>query len=126
MKIEIELEAVESLKKELEYKEQHIQKLEAELNALDSKTLKEQAVNLSKELFDLYMTTVFRHLGFDNEAGIWKRGSVEWKRDLEQHLGKTWYNSERLEINIGANISKNWRSAFLSLGINPKSELEDE
>lgn len=35
MKIEIELEAVESLKKELAYKEQQIQKLEAELKALD-------------------------------------------------------------------------------------------
>lgn len=126
MKIEIELEAIESLKKELEYKDQQIQKLEAELKALDSETLKGQAVDLSKTMFDHYMTTVFRHLGFDNETGGWRRGSVEWKENLEHWLGKSWYDSERLEINIGANISKHWRIAFLNLGIKSKSELEEE
>lgn len=126
MKIEIELEAVESLKKDLAHKEEQIKKLEAELKALDSKTLKEQAVDLSKMMFDNYMSTVFRHLGFDNDTGGWRRGSVDWKDDLEHWLGKNWYDSERLEINIGANISKHWRSAFLSLGIKPNPEPEDE
>lgn len=126
MKIEIELEAVESLKKDLAHKEEQIKKLEAELKALDSKTLKDQAVDLSKMMFDHYMNTVFRQLGFDNETGGWRRGSVVWKDDLEHWLGKNWYDSERLEINIEANISKHWRSAFLSLGIKPKPEPEEE
>ena len=125
MKIEIELEAVESLKKELTDKEQQSQKLEAELKALDTKTLKGQAVDLSKKLFDNYMECVFKHLGFTDNGG-WHRGSVDFKDNLEHWLGKSWWDSERLEINIGANVSKQWRSAFLSLGIKPKSEMESE
>jgi len=122
MKIEIEFEEVEALKKELARKEKLIKELEEELSKLDTKSLKEHAITLSKVLFDNYMNCVFLKLGFEDK---WHNGAVIFNDNLEHWLGESWWSSKRLDIRIEASISNQFHRAFLKLGIKPKSELED-
>lgn len=119
MKIEIEFEEVEALRKQIATKDEQIEKLTNYLQSLDSDTLKKQAVDLSKIMFHDYMESVFRHLGFkDNGKQLRsKRDSIVFEDNIEHWLGKSWYDSDRLTVNLGANISKHWRRAFLRLGI---------
>ena len=83
--------------------------------------LKAKAVRLSYRLFDNYMATVFEHLGF----GEWERGSVIVMDNLEHWIGKDWWNSDRIKVEIGANVTNTFKSAFLSIGIITKEEVEE-
>lgn len=112
MKIEIELSEVEKLKEENKIKSQKIIELETKLKELSENELKESAVKLSFTLFENYMNCVFRHLGFEQF-----RETVIIKDDLRHWLGKSWWNSEKLNIQIAANITNQFKNAFLSIGI---------
>lgn len=112
MKIEIELSEVEKLKEENKVKTQKIIELETKLKELSEDELKESAVKLSFTLFENYMSCVFKHLGFEPFGE-----SVIIKDNLRPWLGKSWWNSEKLNIQIGANITNQFKNAFLSIGI---------
>ena len=112
MKIEIELLEVEKLQEENKVKSQKIIELETKLKELSENKLKESAVKLSFTLFENYMSCVFKRLGFEPF-----RESVIIKDDLIHWLGKSWWNSEKLNIQIGANITNQFKKAFLSIGI---------
>jgi hypothetical protein len=110
--MKIELSEVENLKEENKSKSQKIIELETKLKELSESELKESAVKLSFILFENYMSCVFRHLGFESF-----RESVIVKDDLRHWLGKSWWNSEKINIQIGANITNQFKNAFLSIGI---------
>jgi hypothetical protein len=120
MKVEIELSEVEYLKSQLNESKKRNDELEAKLNELSESELKQKAVSLAYRLFDNYMGCVFTHLGFEN----WQRESVIIHDNLEHWIGKSWWNSERIKVEIGANVSNTFRKAFLSIGIIPKEEVE--
>lgn len=122
MKIEIELEDVEQLKWEIAHQKEEIAKLKEELKNLDKKELHKQAVTLSKILFNDYMTAVFSKLGFHEG---WQRDSVNFENNLEHWLGKDWWHSDRLTIGLRASISKEWKRAFLDMGIITKKDNDE-
>ena len=122
MKIEIELSEVEKLKDENKVKSQKINELEAKLKELSENELKESAVKLSFTLFENYMSSVFKHLGFETF-----RESVRINEDLRHWLGKSWWNSEKLNIQIGVNITNQFKTAFLSIGVlTPENKKEND
>ena len=118
MKIEVELAEVESLRSQLQQKEMEVNELEIKLKELSEPELKQKAVRLSYRLFDNYMAAVFKHLGF----GEWQRDSVIIREDLEHWLGKDWWDSDRITVELGANVTTKFKSAFLSIGILSKKE----
>lgn len=120
--MEIELSEVERLKSKLKKVETENKQLEEKLKELSEPELKAKAVRLSYRLFDNYMATVFKHLGF----GEWQRGSVIINSDLEHWLGKDWWNSDRIKIDLGANVSTKFKNAFLSIGIIAEEESKDD
>lgn len=122
MKIEIELAEVERLKSQLQQKEKEVKDLEAKLKELSELELKQKAVRLSYRLFDNYMATVFKHLGFEE----WQRDSVIFKDNLEDLIGKDWWNSDRLTIELGASVTTKFNSAFLAIGILTKKETKGD
>jgi hypothetical protein len=122
MKIEIELAEVERLRSQLQQREQQVNELEKKLKELSESELKQKAVRLSYRLFDNYMAAVFKHLGFVEE---WQRDSVIVRDNLEHWIGKDWWNSDRITIELGANVTTKFKSAFLEIGILTKKEVEE-
>ena len=121
MKIEIELSEVEALKWELQRTQTEKRQLEEKLKELSETELKAKAVRLSYRLFDNYMAAVFKHLGFEE----WQRESVIVRDNLEHWIGKDWWNSDRITVELGANVTTKFKSAFLSIGILTKKEVEE-
>ena len=121
MKIEIELSEVEALRWELQRTQTEKRQLEEKLKELSETELKAKAVGLSYRLFDNYMAAVFKHLGFEE----WQRESVIVRDNLEHWIGKDWWNSDRITVELGANVTTKFKSAFLSIGILTKKEVEE-
>lgn len=118
MKIEIELEEVERLRSQLQQREIEVNELKEKIKELSEPELNQKAVKLSYRLFDNYMATVFKHLGFEE----WSRNSVIIKDDLEHWIGKEWWNSDKITFEVGANVTTKFKTAFLSIGIITEEE----
>ena len=119
MKIEIELEAVESLKREISMLQTDKRELEEKLKSLDESELKKQANDLARKIFCDVMHRVFDELGFEDR--IWQN-DVNFG-NLQHYLGNSWTSSERLNIELGATITNQFKGAFLRMGI--KTEKGD-
>ena len=113
MKIEIELEDIELLKEQIKRLQKDKTELETKLNLLDEKALKQQAVDLARKLFGDVMNRVFSELGFEDKTWL---NDVDFGK-LQHYLGASWWNSEKLEIELGANVSNQFREAYLRMGI---------
>ncbi len=124
MKIQIELEEVEKLKAELQATKEKLQEAKEKLSEISEETLKQKAVNLSWRLFDNYMSAVFIHLGF-NEP--WNKQTVR-ADNLEHWVGKEWWKSGKIEIEVCANVTTKFREAFLRIGVitQPKEEVKED
>ena len=120
MKIEIELAEVEHLRIQLQQKEKEVNELQTKLKELSESELKQKAVRLSYRLFDNYMATVFKHLGFEE----WQRDSVIVRDNLEHWIGKDLWNSDRITVELGATVTTKFKTAFLSIGILTKKEVD--
>lgn len=120
-KIEIELAEIEKLKCTIERLEEKIQDRENKLKELNEEELKKRAINLGYFLFHSYMASVFKNLGFDQ----WNKDSVKMP-DIDHWLGKRWYNSDRIEMDICVNVSTKFRNALLTIGITDKKEKDDD
>lgn len=113
MKIEIEFEEVERLKRSIEVLQREKGELETKLKSLNESELKKQATSLAMKIFHDVMNRVFEKLGFE---GRMNPNEINFS-NLEHYLGKSWYTSERLHIELGATITDQFRCAFLSMGI---------
>lgn len=122
MKIEIEFEEVELLKMQLVQKQHLINQLESKLKELSEKELVEKAVRLSYRLLDNYLLAIFNRLGFEQTH----QKAVVIHYDLEHWIGKDWWNSDRFTIELGADVSTKFKSAFLSIGVLTKDEASDD
>ena len=99
-----------------------VKQLDKRLHGLSEPELNQKAIDLSWVLFISYMETVFEHLGF--EKVTWNRTVI--KDNLEQWLGKDWWNSDRVKVELGANVTTQFRAAFLSIGVITKEELKNK
>jgi len=113
MKITIDLEEVEALRKKIRNLESEKRELELKITNLDEKVLIDKAVRLSKRLFTQYIDLIFEKLNFDQKAD--NSVSID---DLEHYLGADWYNQrEKIKMTIGADITNHYKTAFLRLGV---------
>lgn len=125
MKVEIELNDLEALKLEALNKQSEIVQLKIKLNELDEHTLKQKAVDLSLRLLNDYLQCVFLSLGFDqkdekNNDTIF-RGSIKYKMPIYHMLDFPWSNEfDRLNIQLGADITRQFRNAYLEIGVTPE------
>lgn len=121
MKVEIELTELEALRIQLRESEHQKELLERKLRQLSEPEITKKAVLLSYHLFDNYMGAVFKHLGFEK----WQNKSVIKVNDIEHWLGKNWWFSDRLTIDLCANVTTKFKSAFLKIGIVTLDEKVD-
>jgi len=116
MKVEIDLDDLENLKKQIRSLTQEKKELETELKMLDEKALKSKAVDLARKMYGGVMLRVYEQLGFKDITGM---GQVDFI-ELEDRLGDKWYESEKLNVTLGATIIGDFRGAFMTMGIKTK------
>ena len=112
MKIEIEFEEVEKIRRYNKQMEEKLEELGEKLRSLEEPKIKERIVNGSKVLFRAYFEKVASELGMDPAA--WE--SVRFD-GLEHWVGAEWWKSDLIQVTLSANITSEWRSIFLSLGV---------
>lgn len=120
MKIEIALQDVESMRAKIKQLEKEVKDLEDKLQSLSEPALKKEAVKLSWRLFNDYLHATFTHLGFEST----NQHPVNTESNLEHWLGKSWYSSARIQFELGAVITNNFKRAFLNIGIVPAENNE--
>lgn len=116
MKIEIELEEIEALKKDIERLEFDNRNLMTQLEYLDEKELIDKAMRLSQELTIKCLGKIFEKLGFENHTNM---SDLPYRFNLRDGYGKYWWNSDNIEVEISATITNKMRSAFIRVGIVP-------
>lgn len=123
MKIEIELQEVEALRRQINELEVANDILKGKLKDLDESDLKDKAIRLSYRLLDNYLAAVFEGLGFTQK---YNDSTVIVKSDLERYLGKNWWdNKDRIKFELGAEITTEFKRAFLKIGVMPEEKIKE-
>ena len=122
MKVEVELQELENLRRDVRILEDENEKLQRKIKELNEDELIRKAVDLSWRLFANYQNAVFEKLGFEQKEII----TLETTADLKKELGQSWWNSERLNFNLGAIVTNEYRKAFLKIGVIIKEESTQE
>lgn len=113
MKIEIELNDLESLRKENQDLKKSNEELKLKLISLNEDELKKHAIGLSRSMFGSVMNRIFTELGFEDSICL---SDIDFG-ELEHYLGKNWWCSEKINVVLGANITNQFRKAYLRIGI---------
>jgi hypothetical protein len=113
MKIEIELQEVEKLKQTIKVLEEKLTIAEIKLEAFDEKQIDYKIKETAYNLFNNYMGLVFRELGF----GKWNSRYVDFNDDVEHWLGKRWYDTDKVSVEVRAVVSNKFKAMLLLLGV---------
>ena len=124
MKIEIDFEDVERLKRDIKFKNEEIEKLKAELKSLDKDKLYQDAYDMAEILASKYIHLILISIGFKDSQDYahFTSNSIRFDRKfLVYNLGKNWYDmKEKLNIEVGATITNTFKKAFVKIGIKPE------
>ena len=112
--VRIKLSELQDLKNQKEQAEAKVYQLEKELNLLEVESLKKQAVDLANLMFFEVIKKTMLTLGIDDisRSQTWFKFS-----DLKSHLGETFYNHEKLDIEIGLVFTNKIKEGFIKLMI---------
>ena len=112
MKVEIEYSEIESLHNEINRLKKTIKEQSDKLSSMDERVINENIEKLAFIMFNSCMRCVFEKLGFNDEFQ-----AIKYETDLNHYIGKNWWESDRIEVELGAVITTNFKRAFLNLGI---------
>lgn len=113
MEIKIEAQELINLKKHLELKDSEIKSLKSKLSELDENELNKKAKKYAFKLLDLYLSKVFSDLGFEKRCFI----DISGTHFELNSINNKWWEDENIEFKISADVSNNFRKAFLSFGL---------
>jgi len=113
MKIEIELSDIDILKNKIKSLENEKKVLEKKIESLDEEKLRQDALQLAMFIFNSTFTSVCDKIGFDYSPNWLNVDLVK----LDHYLGKTFWSSERMEVEIGVSLTNKFKTAFIKLGI---------
>ena len=117
MKIEIELHEVESLRKTVNTQEAEINNLRSHLKNLEEQELKRHSVIVAEKMCNAVLKAIFEKLGFESNTGFFDGLNF---RNLEHYYGENWMKHKDLEVTLEANITKEFKRAFINMGIKTK------
>jgi hypothetical protein len=116
MKVEIELEDLQALKITLEKRNEQLRKADEYIASLDALKLKEDALQLGRELFEKLVTKTIQSLGFqspDDSALI--RSNLYFKPrsyDAERLL-----KADNYDVELVVELRQAFKTAILHLGV---------
>lgn len=116
MKIEIELEYVESLKQRIEQLEKREEMLENQLKNSREEEYRNKALQLAEAALNKYVQAIFQGLGFEESYSPIK---VEY--DPINWSDGAWWINPNAKFEIKTEISQRFAKAFISIGINRSS-----
>lgn len=116
MKIEIDANEFHSLKKELEKAHDDIYSLKEELNKYNPEKFEKGIEDGALSLFQQYLKITFEKLGF-NDFGY--NGSNVLNYNCRYQYRK-WTLEPDLNIKLGAQLTEEWKRAFLNIGVTVK------
>ena len=130
MKVEIDVNDLDAIKQEREVYKNRVSFLEEKIKELDEIKLVERAIDLSYDLLQMYIGTIFKKLGFDDPIKN-RYNAVRFDvQDILAKHGKYWFNApELLDIEVEAKLAENLKLAFLKIGVNAdafKKEQKEE
>lgn len=113
MKVEIDIDELTQLKNTLHRTEQELSELRSQLKALDEEAIKESIKQSADNIFRAYVSKTFEHLGFTNTIY-----SVNYQCGLQRDFYNRWdLEVKDLRIELSAELSREWKSAFLKIGV---------
>lgn len=118
-KIEIELDYIENLKSQNRRLEEKVEELLERLNSIDETQLIERAKNLAVRLSEKTFDKIMTELGFS--ASVPFRGS---SLRISECGSSMWDDKNGWDVEIGAEIYKDFKRAFINIGIIPPREME--
>lgn len=112
--VKIKLKELQELKNRMEEAELKVCQLQKELKLLEKESLQNQAVDLANLMFYEVIKKTMLTLGIDDisRSQTWFKFS-----DLKSHLGETFYNHEKLDIEIGLVFTNKIKEGFVRLMI---------
>lgn len=123
-KIQIELDDLNRLQKENENLRIEVQELKDYVRETSERELLKKALNLSFKMMNEYMVEVFDHLGFDNKK--YEKSAVILHETTDWFVQNTYFNKPRITVTLDARITKEFRTAFIYLGVIPKKVQEEK
>ncbi len=121
MKIEIELDEIINIKRELGRLERENYELEQKIIDLNEDQNKQKIAELAQVMFEQVMLRVFKDLGYE-KIDYHIPHNIKF-RHLERQIGENWWNADNLEIELGVKITNLFRGAFLKLGVKDESNV---
>lgn len=118
MKIEIEYEEVESLRKQIEFLMEERDRLQAEIKDLRPEELKRDADHYAHAVVKKCLSKIFASLGFE------ERSSDIHFDDSTSYSRKEWWKRDDIKIELGASVAESFRYAFLRIGVVPPNDKD--
>ena len=124
MKIEIEFEEVEFLKKDNERLKIENEDMRKHLKNMHESQLIKNSISVAHELFKTFMNCTFEKIGFNgnNQDELYRNRFIEFNQyDVEHYLKNcATYESYKpliTDFQISARLSEAWKTAFIKIGI---------
>lgn len=113
MKVEIDIDELAQLKNTMYRTEQELSELKRQLKALDEEAIKESIKQSADNIFRAYVSKTFEHLGFTNTIY-----NVNYQCGFQRDFYNRWdLEVKDLKIELSADLSNEWKTAFLRIGV---------
>lgn len=89
-----------------------VRKYEQTINDLDPEALRQQAVDLAMALTNKYLAAIFKKLGFS----VCGPQVINFSK-VKNKLGDNWHYTENFTVELGVVLGKEFRQAFIELGV---------
>ena len=114
MKITVDIKEIELLNQIITELKKENQDLQNQLKIVDPQEMREQAMTLAQNIFISSFEKICEKLGFICSTNMF---DIDFKQ-LESRLGKKWWESEKLDIKVGATLTTEFKNAFIRMGVN--------
>ena len=114
MRVTVDIKEIELLNQIITELKKENQDLQNQLKFVNTQEMRKQAITLAENMFISSFEKVCEKLGFKCSTNMF---DIDF-RQLESRLGKNWWESEKLDIKVGATLTTEFKTAFIRLGVN--------
>ncbi len=115
MKIEIEYEEVERLKKEIAELTTEVNELKNKLSLVDEENVKDRAITIARDYSNKYLKGIFKKLGFNTDDKFYT--PIESGFISGHIFSENWWDNNDITIEPSAQILGEFKTAYLKIGV---------
>lgn len=110
--VKIKLWQLQKLKDDLNHLQEENERLKNRLEEIDEQAMNEKALKLANEMFSAVIGKTIEKLGFKNISNDEAMFSF---RQLNNRLGERFFDSEKIDVEIGIKFTNLIKEAFIRL-----------